>query len=151
MLVRARVVGERVRVRIIDQGPGIRPAISSGSSCRSTARPGSGAGHQGSGLGLAIAKGFVEANGGRITVESLPGQGTSFIVELPLEPRGRRRAGGRVMAGERILVCDDDPQILRALRLVLRGAGYEVLTSTTARGGARPRRDRRRRTPRSST
>ena len=27
------------------------------------------------------------------------------------------------MAGERILVCDDDPQILRALRLVLRGAG----------------------------
>jgi two-component system KDP operon response regulator KdpE len=36
------------------------------------------------------------------------------------------------MAGERILVCDDDPQILRALRLILRGAGYEVLTSATA-------------------
>jgi two-component system KDP operon response regulator KdpE len=36
------------------------------------------------------------------------------------------------MAGERILVCDDDPQILRALRLVLRGAGYEVLTTATA-------------------
>jgi two-component system KDP operon response regulator KdpE len=36
------------------------------------------------------------------------------------------------MAGERILVCDDDPQILRALRLVLRGAGYEVLTIATA-------------------
>jgi two-component system KDP operon response regulator KdpE len=30
------------------------------------------------------------------------------------------------MAGERILVCDDDPQIQRALRLVLRAAGYEV-------------------------
>jgi two-component system, OmpR family, KDP operon response regulator KdpE len=36
------------------------------------------------------------------------------------------------MAGERILVCDDDPQILRALRLVLRGAGYDVLTAATA-------------------
>ena len=36
------------------------------------------------------------------------------------------------MAGERILVCDDDPQILRALRLVLRGAGFEVITSATA-------------------
>jgi two-component system, OmpR family, KDP operon response regulator KdpE len=36
------------------------------------------------------------------------------------------------MAGERILVCDDDPQILRALRLVLRGAGFEVLTSASA-------------------
>jgi two-component system KDP operon response regulator KdpE len=36
------------------------------------------------------------------------------------------------MAGERILVCDDDPQILRALRLMLRGAGYEVLATATA-------------------
>jgi two-component system KDP operon response regulator KdpE len=36
------------------------------------------------------------------------------------------------MTGERVLVCDDDPQILRALRLVLRAAGYEVLTSATA-------------------
>jgi two-component system, OmpR family, KDP operon response regulator KdpE len=31
------------------------------------------------------------------------------------------------MAGERILVCDDDPQIRRALTLILREAGYEVL------------------------
>jgi two-component system KDP operon response regulator KdpE len=35
------------------------------------------------------------------------------------------------MAGERVLVCDDDPQILRALRLVLRSAGYEVLATST--------------------
>jgi two-component system KDP operon response regulator KdpE len=33
------------------------------------------------------------------------------------------------MAGERILVCDDDPQIRRALRLVLAEAGYEVLAA----------------------
>jgi two-component system, OmpR family, KDP operon response regulator KdpE len=35
------------------------------------------------------------------------------------------------MAGERILVCDDDPQIRRALQLILREAGYEVLASAT--------------------
>jgi two-component system KDP operon response regulator KdpE len=35
------------------------------------------------------------------------------------------------MSGERILVCDDDPQILRALRLILREANYEVIQSST--------------------
>jgi two-component system KDP operon response regulator KdpE len=35
------------------------------------------------------------------------------------------------MAGERILVCDDEPQIRRALNLILRDAGYEVLMSAT--------------------
>jgi two-component system, OmpR family, KDP operon response regulator KdpE len=36
------------------------------------------------------------------------------------------------MSAERILVCDDDPQIRRALRLILREAGYEVLITATA-------------------
>ncbi len=35
------------------------------------------------------------------------------------------------MSGERILVCDDDPQIVRALRVILRDAGYEVVVSET--------------------
>ncbi|MFZ0042787.1 MAG: response regulator transcription factor [Solirubrobacteraceae bacterium] len=38
------------------------------------------------------------------------------------------------MSGERILVCDDDRQILRALRLILRDAGYDVLSSDTGEG-----------------
>jgi len=48
--------------------------------------PATGAGNTGSGLGLAIVKGFVEANGGKVWAESLPGQGTTFVVELPIEP-----------------------------------------------------------------
>ncbi len=81
---RARVVGGRLVVRIVDQGPGIPPAAQ-----RRVFEPffrveGDADGHTGSGLGLAIAKGFVEANHGRIGVESVPGQGTSFVVELPV-------------------------------------------------------------------
>jgi K+-sensing histidine kinase KdpD len=83
--VRARVVGERLMVRVVDRGPGIAP--------RELTRifeafyRGSGDPHTGSGLGLAIVKGFVEANGGRVWAESLPGQGTSFVVALPLQTR----------------------------------------------------------------
>jgi two-component system sensor histidine kinase KdpD len=75
----------RVVVRVVDQGPGIGSgeqerifeAFYRGSQADGRSWPGSG-------LGLAIVKGFVEANGGSITVESLLGQGTSFIVSVPI-------------------------------------------------------------------
>src|SRR5581483_2405908 len=44
--------------------------------------------------------------------------------------RGARRADG--MSGQRVLVVDDEPQILRALGTTLRGAGYAVDTAATA-------------------
>ena len=88
--IRARVVGNRVRVRVVDQGPGIRAGELERIFLPFYRSPGQSAAHQGSGLGLAIAKGFIEVNGGRISVESLPGQGTSFIVEFPLSSAGAR-------------------------------------------------------------
>ena len=51
-----------------------------------------GAAARGSGLGLAIARGFIEANGGQMRAESLPGQGTTFAFQLPLPEEA---AGGR--------------------------------------------------------
>ena len=36
------------------------------------------------------------------------------------------------MSGRRVLVCDDEPQILRALRVVLRDAGFDVITAASA-------------------
>ncbi len=88
VVIRARVASGRVRVRITDQGPGIRPADLERIFLPFYRSPGQPPSHAGSGLGLAIAKGFVEAGGGRITVDSLPGQGTSFVVELPLSRAG---------------------------------------------------------------
>lgn len=80
VLVRSRVVGGNIVVRVVDQGPGI-PEREWGRIFEPFQH--GEAASAGSGLGLAIAKGFIEANGGEIAVESLPGQGTSFVVTLP--------------------------------------------------------------------
>jgi two-component system sensor histidine kinase KdpD len=84
VLVSPRLLEDRLAVRVVDQGPGI-PEAEWGRIFEPFYRTANRAGAQGgSGLGLAIAKGFVEANGGEIAVESLPGQGTSFVVSFPL-------------------------------------------------------------------
>jgi len=84
--LRARAVGQRVVVRVVDRGPGI-PSAQRARVFEPFYRSGTErSGHRGSGLGLAIARGFVEANGGTIAVESLPGQGTTFVVEFPTAP-----------------------------------------------------------------
>jgi two-component system sensor histidine kinase KdpD len=85
--VRARAVRTRILVRVVDRGPGVSRRDAE-RIFEPFYRSGSGNGHRGSGLGLAIVRGFVEANGGRVWVESLPGQGTAFVVELPLEVGG---------------------------------------------------------------
>ena len=40
---------------------------------------------KGTGLGLSVSYGIVEKHGGRIDVESVPGQGTTFTIRLPLQ------------------------------------------------------------------
>ena len=80
--VRARVSGGRILMRVVDQGPGISAAEQERIFIPFYRGPRPTGG--GAGLGLAIVRGFVEANGGHVHVESLPGQGTSFVVALPL-------------------------------------------------------------------
>ncbi len=80
--------GDRVIVRVVDRGPGIPPAQLE-RVFEPFYRAGTSAGgHRGSGLGLAIARGFTDANAGSLHVESLPGQGATFVFELPLDEPG---------------------------------------------------------------
>jgi two-component system, OmpR family, sensor histidine kinase KdpD len=89
--VRVRAAAGRVLINVTDHGPGIDPAEQERifepfyqARPPGQARDTASSARIGSGLGLAIVKGFVEANGGEIEVESLPGQGTSFLVSLPV-------------------------------------------------------------------
>jgi K+-sensing histidine kinase KdpD len=92
VLVRSRLVGLRVVIRVVDRGPGI-PETERERIFEPFYRSGGNAG-SGSGLGLAIARGFIEANGGEIAVESLPGQGSSFVVSFSAPELEPGAAGG---------------------------------------------------------
>jgi two-component system sensor histidine kinase KdpD len=98
VVVRGRVAGPSVVLRVVDRGPGV-PAEELERIFepfyRSRERRGAG-----SGLGLAIARGFLEANGGRIRAESLPGQGTSFVIQLPLPAQSPARAPSGELTAE---------------------------------------------------
>jgi two-component system sensor histidine kinase KdpD len=68
-------------LRVLDRGPGLEPE-----EAERIFEPfeRGGAAGDGAGLGLAIAKGFAQANGGRVWAESrLPGQGAAFALALP--------------------------------------------------------------------
>lgn len=83
-----RVLGRDgvVRVEVADDGPGIAPAdqerlFQEFVRLQSPASPGPGA--KGSGLGLSIVKRIALAHGGCVSVESEPGHGSTFVLELP--------------------------------------------------------------------
>ncbi len=85
--VSARPTPEGIQVDVSDTGEGIAPEdlprvferFYRGEKSRNR-------GTGGAGLGLAIARGFIEAHGGRIWVESTPGQGSRFSFVLPQMP-----------------------------------------------------------------
>lgn len=91
--VSLREEGEALLVRVTDSGPGITAQDRDRIFEPFYRADGGNDHHRGSGLGLAIVKGFVEANGGRISVESHPGEGATFLVELPLALAGPRGEG----------------------------------------------------------
>ncbi len=142
--VRAVSTGARVEISVIDTGCGIAPDFLP--QVFMPFRQGAGTVPRtqvGLGLGLAIVRQLIEMHEGTVRAESGGlGHGSTFVVALPLvaaravvdlsrgETLSRRSAllrPARSVRGLRILIVDDEPAVLEALALILRGEGCEVV------------------------
>lgn len=81
VVVRVTATRKELLVRVVDHGPGV-PEEDRERIFEPFHRAGDG--RAGAGLGLAIARGFADANGGRLWVESHVGQGATFTLALPV-------------------------------------------------------------------
>jgi signal transduction histidine kinase len=85
--VGARQLGAKVRIEVTDDGPGISPADQA-RLFQEFARVGKEEGRRGRtgglGLGLSIVRRIADAHRGRAGVESQPGHGSTFYLELPV-------------------------------------------------------------------
>ena len=90
---------------------------------------------EGTGLGLASVYGAVRQNDGFITVDSTPGQGTTFAIYLPRDTSwlaAVHRSGAVEAVGrgtETVLLVEDEPAMLRLVTRSLGGQGYTVLAA----------------------
>jgi PAS domain S-box-containing protein len=94
---------------------------------------------KGSGLGLSMVWGFARQSGGHAAIESRPGEGTAVTIVLPASrgPADRPAADAAPAPPEperreRVLLVEDEPQVLRFASAQLAGLGYEVVAVATA-------------------
>jgi len=120
--------GDFVTISVKDSGIGIAPADQKNIfKPFFQVRKGSHPVSDGVGKGLSIVKEFVEAHGGRIKVESAPGEGSTFSFTLPVLKTVEHVEARRV---SRILVVDDDGDLLDLVKTMLLSEGFDVAVAS---------------------
>ena len=107
----------------------------------------------GTGLGLALTRRYCQMMGGDVTVQSVPGEGSTFTIKLPavvgeVIPEAPAKAGshsaesatgnGHLLAAERcVLVIDDDPAQRDLMKRLLNKDGFSIRTAGGGEEGLR--------------
>jgi signal transduction histidine kinase/CheY-like chemotaxis protein len=139
ILLGVRHAGDQARVEVIDQGPGIAPADQAVifEEFRQLVPHRSGA--AGLGLGLAIVDRACAALGHDLTLESVPGRGSRFAIAAPLRlgtpaidaPAAPR---GDLPDGLVVGLIENEPDLARAMTLMIEGWGPDVIHSESGEG-----------------
>jgi PAS domain S-box-containing protein len=146
--LRGRILGSRIELAVSDTGIGI-PKSALGLIFEEFRQVDGGAtrAHGGTGLGLSISYRLAEMLGGKITVESEEGKGSTFMLEIPqrcpiapeLKPTPRAASAPAAplpRPGEKfVLAIDDDPNVICLLQENLGDAGYRVIGAGSGEEG----------------
>ena len=133
--------GARVRLSVTDTGPGLEKEEVARLFTPFQRLNAPHRGIPGTGIGLAIAKSLVEAMDGTVGVESTPGEGSTFFVDLPVSaapapttpevPPAHELLAPTLPAGRTILHIDDQPANLALVERVLESRSELLLLSAS--------------------
>ncbi|AEB08314.1 multi-sensor hybrid histidine kinase [Desulfobacca acetoxidans DSM 11109] len=128
--------GSYVQLTVKDNGVGMDRQIQERifEPFYTTKKPG-----EGTGMGLSVVHGIVKAHGGDISLESSPGQGTTFHLLFPIYISSEREVTAepvevtKIPRGrERILFVDDETTLMEIVKLMLERLGYEVVAKSSS-------------------
>ncbi len=138
IVIRTRSTDGWVSIEFQDNGPGIKPQhLARIFDPFFTTKPAG----KGTGLGLSLSYGLIQEHGGKISAQSDPGHGATFLIELPVAsnttPSFRRSgtpfpfAPAAAPSGKSVLVIDDEQWILDLAAELLRTEGHSVETASS--------------------
>ena len=131
--------GDYVVLQVQDEGHGMNPEVAERAAEPFFTTKGVG---KGTGLGLAMASGFLRQSGGRLEIETAPGEGKTIRMLFPVlqaeAPASARRTThhpARAMPQDgvapHVLAVEDNEEVLAIAREILESAGYVVTTATS--------------------
>jgi signal transduction histidine kinase len=131
----------RIVVTISDSGPGI--SADDQERVFKAFERGSGRGETGAGLGLTITLRLVELMGGEVSLDSMPGEGCTVSVHVPVAASDDATSANVPVLPTpsddtisskalSILICDDDEDMIALVEHYLHRSGYGLITSTNS-------------------